>query len=82
MVKHTPPFHNKRKADGEKEEKKRTKNKTRHTRGTQWCSGTTCVLAELRAHYPEHHNKEKERKRIEANTHHTHRHSAQHKPSH
>ena len=29
-------------------------------RETQWCSGITCVLAELRAHYPEHQHKEKE----------------------
>ena len=30
--------------------------------GTQWCSGITCVLAELRAHYPEHQHKEEDKK--------------------
>lgn len=32
------------------------------TRETQWCSGITCVLAELRAHYPEHQHEEEKRK--------------------
>ena len=39
----------------EDEEEERTNN-----RGTQWCSGITCVLAGLRAHYPEHQHEEKE----------------------
>lgn len=36
----------------------------RGTKETQWCSGTTCVLAGLRAHYPEHQqHKDKGRQR-------------------
>ena len=52
------------------EERRRAKKgEERRSRGTnmeertQWCSGITCVLAELRAHYPEHQHKEEERKR-------------------
>lgn len=45
-----------RKARREREDK---------VRETQWCSGITCVLAGLRAHYPEHHNKKKEKEKEE-----------------
>nr|DAY13909.1 MAG TPA: hypothetical protein [Caudoviricetes sp.] len=37
--------------------------KREHNEGTQWCSGITCVLAELRAHYPEHHQQERRRRK-------------------
>nr|DAY28449.1 MAG TPA: hypothetical protein [Caudoviricetes sp.] len=36
------------------------------TRETQWCSGITCVLAKLRAHYPEHQHEEEEEEEEEA----------------
>ena len=65
MVNHTPPFHNNRK-DGvrRKTEEAREEEKRTTGRKTRWCSGITCVLAKLRAHYPEHqHKEEEERKR-------------------
>ena len=37
----------------------------RRQQGTQWCSGITCVLAGLRAHYPEHQHEERKRGRKE-----------------
>ena len=77
-----------RKAGREREEKKTSNKKT------QWCSGITCVLAELRAHYPEHQTtkrkrtEEKERRRQHThttapppNTNH-HRHSTMTQPCH
>ena len=61
MVNHPPPFHNNRKDGAQRKARSREKRKTReHNKRTRWCSGITCVLAELRAHYPEHHNKEEE----------------------
>ena len=65
---HAPPFQNTERRRG-KETGSRTEQKKRRqdNRETQWCSGITCVLAGLRAHYPEHqHTKEekgRERKR-------------------
>ena len=85
---------NKRKTDGEERRgtEKRRENKTskqqdkQTTRETQWCSGITCVLAGLRAHYPEHHeqkrrrkgNGEDKRRDRTHRTHHTHRYSDPH----
>nr|DAL05770.1 MAG TPA: hypothetical protein [Caudoviricetes sp.] len=43
------------------EKGKDKRNKQRKER-TQWCSGITCVLAKLRAHYPEHQKREEEKK--------------------
>ena len=63
MVKHTPPFHNNRKGRGTKKGEERGNT----TRETQWCSGITCVLAGLRAHYPEHQHKEEEEEEEEEN---------------
>ena len=59
------------------------------TRKTQWCSGITCVLAGLRAHYPEHQHKKEEEEKEEdrekrktsnktTHPHTTHRHSTTH----
>ena len=45
----------------EKRRKARSREEKRNNRPkTQWCSGITCVLARLRAHYPEHQHKEEE----------------------
>lgn len=58
MVNHPPPFNSRgkagsrRKAAGRRE--KRREDKTRN----RMVFGITCVLAELRAHYPEHQHKE------------------------
>ena len=43
-------------------EKKRRKQ---NDKGTQWCSGITCVLAGLRAHYPEHQRKRRREEKEE-----------------
>ena len=81
MVNHPPPFQTMEKRDT----KKGGKRKREHTRKTQWCSGITCVLAELRAHYPEHQHKrkrgreEKEEDKQQDNTHHTETHTITHK---
>ena len=63
MVNPSPPFHNNRKAghegkagSGEEGRKKRTQQ------GNTMVFGVTCVLAELRAHYPEHQRQEEEEK--------------------
>ena len=97
MVNPPPPFQQqkggrRRKAGGSEE--KRRQDET--TRETQWCSGITCVLARLRAHYPEHQHKKKKRKKSKRNqeddgreeedkrrdhTHH-HRHSTMTQPCH
>ena len=57
MVNHPPPFHKNRKGgvrrkagSGEREE--------RTQQGNTMVFGITCVLAGLRAHYPEHQHKE------------------------
>ena len=50
----------------EERREKRREDKTKQTTSeTQWCSGITCVLAELRAHYPEHQHKERQRRKKE-----------------
>lgn len=71
------------------EQKEKTKEE-KTTRKTQWCSGITCVLAELRAHYPEHHQQreteedreedreDREDKRRDQTPLHFHRHSTTH----
>lgn len=46
-----------RRKAGHEEERREEKTSNK---GTQWCSGITCVLAWLRAHYPEHQHKEEE----------------------
>ena len=82
MVNPSPPFHNNRKAghegkagSGEEGRKKRTQQ------GNTMVFGVTCVLAELRAHYPEHQRQEEEEKEEDErrdHTPHTHRHSTTH----
>jgi hypothetical protein len=57
---HTPPFHNRRKAVHKEKRRAEEKRITAGRERTQWCSGITCVLAKLRAHYPEHQHKEEE----------------------
>ena len=51
-----------RKARSGREKRRREEEKT-NNRETRWCSGITCVLAWLRAHYPEHQQQERKRKR-------------------
>ena len=63
MVNHTPPFQQKERRMVKKSEGLDNTKQSNTTRKTQWCSGITCVLAKLRAHYPEHHNKEEEKER-------------------
>lgn len=46
------------KKSGEQSREEKTKLTTRET---QRCSGITCVLARLRAHYPEHQHKRKKK---------------------
>ena len=81
MVNHTTPFQQKKGGTLRKTEEKTRQEKTKlTTRETQWCSGITCVLAGLRAHYPEHQHKEEKKEREtgrqdkqrELHTHHTH----------
>lgn len=60
MVNHTPPFQTQK---GGARRKARNGEERTQQRETQWCSGITCVLARLRAHYPEHQHKEEEGKR-------------------
>ena len=65
----TPPtaIPNDRKAEQQRKARSEEKKKKQNKQGTQWCSGITCVLAGLRAHYPEHqHKKKKEERRGEA----------------
>ena len=76
MVNHTPPFHNNRK-DGAR--RKAVNRKERTQQGNTWCSGITCVLAKLRAHYPEHQQQKRQREkrrrqRRQATRPHTHSH--------
>ena len=54
-----------------RDEERRGKEEDKTTRGTRWCSGITCVLAELRAHYPEHQHKKKQKRRRTETKHHT-----------
>ena len=66
MVNHTPPFHNNRKGAARRKTGNRENREENTTRETQWCSGITCVLAKLRAHYPEHQQQRgRERQREE-----------------
>ena len=58
--------------------KKGEERRREHNKGTQWCSGITCVLAELRAHYPEHQHKEEEEEEDKQRELHTPRHSTTH----
>ena len=66
MVNHPPPFQQQKKrrtvkkGGGRREEKRR---ESKQQGETQWCSGITCVLAGLRAHYPEHQQQERQRKK-------------------
>ena len=46
------------KKGGEQKQKKKMRRK-QNNKETQWCSGITCVLAKLRAHYPEHQQQKK-----------------------
>nr|DAD86918.1 MAG TPA: hypothetical protein [Siphoviridae sp. ctio73] len=59
MVNHTPPPFQHTERLG----KKRREKRRREDKETQWCSGITCVLAGLRAHYPEHRTTKRKRKR-------------------
>ena len=61
MVNHPPPFQAQKGGTQRKTERRKTREENT-TRETRWCSGITCVLAGLRAHYPEHQHKEEERK--------------------
>ena len=66
MVNHPPPFHNNRKGEARRKTRRKEKRKRQNKQMTQWCSGITCVLAGLRAHYPEHqHNKKRKTERKE-----------------
>ena len=86
MVNHPPPFQQRKSAEKKKGGGSRTEEKTRQQGKTQWCSGITCVLAGLRAHYPEHQHtrkKKKRKKKIEKTSNEnytpiTHRHSNPH----
>ena len=53
------------KADRKETRGTKKEERTRQQGKTQWCSGITCVLAKLRAHYPEHQQGKKEKKRQE-----------------
>ena len=64
MVNHPPPFQQKKKSGGQRKTRREEKDKTnKEKRKTQWCSGITCVLAGLRAHYPEHQHREEEKRK-------------------
>ena len=88
MVNHPPPFQQKKgEARGKTRSERKARNR-RHERGQdnkkiRWCSGITCVLAKLRAHYPEHQQQRggKDRKR-KTNNKTTHPHTLPPHPRH
>lgn len=57
---HTAIQHRRKAGEEERREVQKKRREDKTTRKTQWCSGITCVLAELRAHYPEHQQQEEE----------------------
>ena len=64
MVNPPPPFHNNKKDGARRKTGSREKRGAENTtKEKQWCSGITCVLAQLRAHYPEHHQQERWRRK-------------------
>ena len=69
MVNHTPPFQTRGKTGEERRGAGRGEQTTIGRKETQWCSGITCVLAELRAHYPEHQHEEEEEEEDERQDH-------------
>ena len=69
MVNHTPPFQTRGKTGEERRGAGRREQTTIGRKETQWCSGITCVLAELRAHYPEHQHEEEEEEEDERQDH-------------
>ena len=77
--------HSKHTEERRKSEERRgveEKRRGEDSKGTCWCSGITCVLAGLRAHYPEHQHKRKDKtrqdKQQELHTPSHHRHSTTH----
>ena len=83
MVTTPPPFQHKKGGARRKRKRRKKEDKTKEDKANnkkaQWCSGITCVLAWLRAHYPEHQHKKEEKERKterqdkqrELHTHHT-----------
>ena len=65
-----------------REEKRRKERRREDNKKTQWCSGITCVLAGLRAHYPEHQHKEEEENREKRKTSNETTHPPFHNPQH